>query len=141
MGHVIHVWEGPLPSDRDEAVRDFYDLARQHLLNDGTLPTRAVRAFVADVLEIWPEPVGDRGVGLRASSPFVWPASTSASGPVWRCQVKDTRAATATHVIAAIAERHGLNWNDPQPAARRIDLRPVWEAAEAPLYADVALTV
>ncbi|WP_061960543.1 hypothetical protein [Demequina flava] len=139
MGHVLHVWEGPAPSDRDEAIRDFYGLACEHLMDEVAPPTPAVAAFMADLLEVWPERVSTRGIELPRSSPWKWPARTSASGPVWRCQAKHTRAATATYVVAAIAERHGLNWHDPQPRALQVGLRPVWKGREAPLFADVAL--
>ncbi|MDE0573484.1 hypothetical protein ON058_08645 [Demequina sp. B12] len=140
MGHVLHVWEGKIPSGRDEAIREFYGLACEHLMNEVAPPTPAIRAFLLDLLDVWPERPSRRGgIEVDRGSPWKWPASTSASGPVWRCQAVFPRASVSTYVVAAIAERHGLAWHDPQPRELQAAVRPIWEAPHTPLFAEAAL--
>lgn len=113
-----------MPRSGLDAHEKFMALAEEHLFDDPpTPPTERIAAFVADMLSIWPEGDGQR----TAASPWKWPAGESTSGPTWRCESVFSEWRIATAVVAALAEKHGLNWHDPQYPELQAGVRAMWD--------------
>lgn len=113
-----------MPSSDFDAHTKFMALAENYLMEGpASPPTPRVAAFVEEMLSIWHEAEGD----YCRSSPWKWPAGESASGPTWRCESKFSEWRIATAVVAALAEKHGLNWHDPQYPELNAGVRAIWD--------------
>ncbi|BDZ61568.1 hypothetical protein GCM10025873_13590 [Demequina sediminis] len=119
----MHVWEGPMPHSDLEAHRHFVRLADTYLGGPPTPPTEKMAAFVAELQSIWPETPDHRVPGC----PWKWSAVDAASGPVWDCESVFSEWRIATAVVAALAEKHGLIWHDPQYPELKAGIRPIWD--------------
>lgn len=86
-------------------------------------PSERIANFLAEMLSIWPEPDG----GLNVASPWKFPVADNVSGRTWHCESVFSEWRIATAVVAAIAEKHGLNWIDPQYRELQAGIRAIWD--------------
>ena len=109
MSFDLAVWEGERPASDADALREYE--RRMDALESGETepPTPAIAAFVAALLERWPD-LDDDEASPWAGSPLIADASGSTfyTGMAW------SRADEAGAFVAATARAHGLVCFDPQ---------------------------
>lgn len=106
MGYQLAVWEGPRPADDEAGGERFQAMAEQHLMDDPTEPTPAIRQFIEALTTIWTDDPEDP---RWERSP--WKSSSvleSASGPIVFLNLRLRAELIVSTVIASIAEDHGL---------------------------------
>lgn len=106
MGYQLAVWEGPRPADDDAGGEKFQAMAEQHLMDEPTEPTPAIRKFVEALTTVWTDDPDDPRF---ERSP--WKSSSvlsSASGPMVFLNLRLRAELIVSTVIASIAEDHGL---------------------------------
>lgn len=119
MSFDLAVWEGPMPPSDEEALAEYLRMMEQWQ-GEGTPPyaepTPAIRAYVAALLERWPDITTDEG----EDSPWAdGPIIGNATGPLCYFAMTWSRADEASAFAATVAKAHGLVCFDPQSEALR----------------------
>jgi hypothetical protein len=120
MSYDLAVWEGPTPSNGEEALATYQDLYERHMHDDDLdeLPeiSPAIEDYVDALLERWPDIGTDEGV----SSPWSdGPLILNASGPLFYFGMQHSRAEEASAYAVSVARSHGLVCFDPQTGQLR----------------------
>ncbi|MFB7124097.1 hypothetical protein [Kitasatospora sp. NPDC056273] len=113
MSYDLAVWEGERPADDAAAGRCFDDLYERYLGTDeeNLPPTERIAAFVAALLERWPDLAEDED----DTSPWsTGPLIGEASGPLIYFPVRWSMVEEACVHIAKVASSMGLTCFDPQ---------------------------
>ncbi|MEU3573942.1 hypothetical protein AB0E96_36835 [Kitasatospora sp. NPDC036755] len=112
MSYDLAVWEGERPGDDAAAGALFDDLYRQYVGTDaGHPPTPAIAAYVALLLERWPDLTRDEhDVSPWSTGPLIG----EAAGPLVCFPMRWSMADEASAVAAGIAASLGLVCYDPQ---------------------------
>ncbi|MFE2092988.1 hypothetical protein [Streptomyces sp. NPDC059460] len=119
MSYDLAVWEGERPADDAAAARCFSDLYDRFIDTDepAVPPAERIAAFVAVLLERWPDLTEDDD----DTSPWsTAPLIGEARGPLIYFPMRWSMADEASTQAAEVASSMGLNCFDPQ--ARK--LRP-----------------
>ena len=115
MSYDLAVWEGERPADDAAAAQCFSDLYDRFIDTEepATPPTERIVAFVAGLLERWPDLTEDE------DSPWsTGPLIGEARGPLLYFPMSWSRADEASVYAAELAASMSLNCFDPQ--ARRM---------------------
>jgi hypothetical protein len=109
VSHDLAFWDGPAPSDDDDATATFTRLCEA--LEDGGIGiphTPAVAEFVADLERRWPD-------DEDPDSPWAsMPIRGDAHGPFAYLAVRYGRPTEDVEFIVGAAQNHGLVCFDPQ---------------------------
>ncbi|MEU3862899.1 hypothetical protein AB0F03_37405 [Streptomyces sp. NPDC028722] len=119
MSYDLAVWEGERPADDASAARCFTGLYDRYIDTEGPAvpPVERVAAFVAALLERWPDLTeDDDDTSPWSTSPLIG----EACGPLIYFPMRWSMAEESSAYAAGIASSMGLNCFDPQ--ARK--LRP-----------------
>ena len=124
MGHHLYVWEGPMPRSDTDAEQKLTAVANEDYVDgQASPPSERMAGFLAEMLSIWPEPDGD----LNVASPWKFSVTDDVSGRTWHGESVFSEWRIATAVVAAIAEKRGLNWVDPQYPEIQAGIRAIWD--------------
>ncbi|MGW4030583.1 hypothetical protein ACWEFL_14880 [Streptomyces sp. NPDC004838] len=113
MSYDLAVWEGERPADDAAAAQCFNDLYDTYIDADGAdvPPTEQIAAYVAALLERWPDLTEDvDDISPWSSGPLIG----EASGPLIYFPIRWSMAEEAAVHAAAVAASMGLNCFDPQ---------------------------
>ncbi|GAA1393114.1 hypothetical protein GCM10009639_25730 [Kitasatospora putterlickiae] len=113
MSFDLAVWEGERPADDAAAALCFDELYERYIDADGpeVPPTERIAAYVAALLERWPDLTEDED----DTSPWsTGPLIGEASGPVIHFAMRWSMAQEAAVYAAGVASSMGLNCYDPQ---------------------------
>ncbi|MFJ8746036.1 hypothetical protein ACIRL2_42605 [Embleya sp. NPDC127516] len=113
MSYDLAVWEGERPADNAAAAERFADLYDRYMDTEGPVvpPVGRITAFVAALLERWPDPTEIDG----DDSPWsAGPLIGDACGPLICFPMSWSRAEEASAYAAEVAASLGLNCFDPQ---------------------------
>ncbi|MEU8550559.1 hypothetical protein AB0C81_26860 [Streptomyces roseoverticillatus] len=112
MSYDIAVWEGDRPADDAAAVQCFRNLYDQYMgTNEQAPPTRAIVAFVAALLQRWP----DLSEDAEDLSPWsADPLIGEARGPLIYFPMRYSMAEEASDYAAQVATAMSLTCFDPQ---------------------------
>ncbi|WP_337999717.1 hypothetical protein [Streptomyces murinus] len=113
MSYDLAVWEGERPADDAAAARRFSDLYDRFVDTDepAVAPAERIAAFVAVLLERWPDLTEDDD----DTSPWsTAPLIGEARGPLIYFPMRWSMADEASAHAAEVASSMGLNCFDPQ---------------------------
>ncbi|MFE3074387.1 hypothetical protein [Streptomyces sp. NPDC059247] len=118
MSYDLAVWEGERPADDAAAGQCFTDLYGKYIDTDGpdVDPTKQIAAYVAELLEQWPDLTEDED-GISPWSPG--PLIGEASGPLIYFPMRWSIAQEASAYAAGVASSMGLNCYAPQARCLR----------------------
>ncbi|MFE7135511.1 hypothetical protein ACFVIM_32115 [Streptomyces sp. NPDC057638] len=113
MSYDLAVWEGERPADDAAAGRRFAELYDTYMDSDGpgVAPTERITAFVAALLERWPDLTEDEDdISPWSSGPLI----SEASGPLIYFPMRWSMVEEASVYVAGVASSMGLTCYDPQ---------------------------
>lgn len=118
MSYDLAVWEGERPADDKSAARCFSDLYDRYIDADGpeVPPTERITAYVAALLERWPDLTAD---GLSTLPWSTGPLIREARGPLIYFPMGWGMANEASAFAAETASKMGLVCFDPQMRCMR----------------------
>lgn len=118
MSYDLAVWEGERPADDAAAGQRFTDLYDKYIDADGpdVPPTKQIAAYVAALLERWPDLTEDEDdISPWSTGPLIG----EASGPLIYFPMRWSMAEEASAYAAEVASSMGLNCYDPQARCLR----------------------
>lgn len=113
MSYGLAVWEGERPADDAAAAPCFTDLYDKYIDTEGpdVPPTEQIAAYVAALLERWPDLTEDEDdISPWSTGPLIG----EASGPLIYFPMRWSMAEEASAYALEIASAMGLNCYDPQ---------------------------
>ncbi|MFF7250736.1 hypothetical protein ACFZBU_43550 [Embleya sp. NPDC008237] len=113
MSYDLAVWEGERPADNAAAARCFVDLYDRYMDTEGPAvpPVDCITAFVAALLERWPDPTEiDDDDSPWSAGPLIG----AACGPLIYVPMSWSRVEETSAYAAEVAASLGLNCFDPQ---------------------------
>ncbi|MEV4443496.1 hypothetical protein AB0K09_31795 [Streptomyces sp. NPDC049577] len=112
MSYDLAVWEGHRPADDTAATAIFSDLFNRYMGTDAEHPpTDRIAAYVAALLERWPDLTEDE----EDLSPWsIGPLIGAAKGPLFYFPMRYSMADEASAHAAEVASSMGLVCFDPQ---------------------------
>ncbi|MFE7559321.1 hypothetical protein [Kitasatospora sp. NPDC057500] len=113
MSFDLAVWEGERPADDAAAGRCFDELYERYIGADGQdlPPTGRIAAYVAALLERWPDLTEDEDdISPWSTGPLIG----EASGPLIYFPMRWSMAEEAAVFASQVASSMGLNCYDPQ---------------------------
>jgi len=109
MSYDLAVWEGPQPKNDKAAGEMFLQLTEQ--ADPTTPPTPAIKAYVLELLERWPD-ITDND---DEDSPWSdGPLIANAMGPLFHFGMVYSKCGEGSEYAVEVAARHGLVCFDPQ---------------------------